>query len=539
MTPPSAPDAAPPMRPLTVSLKPLAKVLLGAGIDVGALPDLARAEVLISGVAMDSRHVYAGDLYAALPGARQHGAMHAAAALEAGAVAILTDPEGARLTGTGLPVPVVIVPTPRKLVGELAAAVYGTRSAGPTLFGVTGTNGKTTTTYFINSLLAATGRSTGLIGTIEILAGGEPIPSALTTPESPQVHGLLALMKERGIEAASMEVSSHALHFHRVDAVKFDVVGFTNLTQDHLDLHETMADYFDTKAQLFRSESAQKAVVIIDDVWGRRMAETAEPAVTTLATTPEPEPTANADWFVENVLRQGLGHTFTLTARDGRSLNLRTGLPGRFNVANAALAATMVLTSGVPAEVLQEAADQHDPFTVQVPGRMQLIGEAPAAIVDFAHNTDALALTLEAVRRPEAGSRVIVVFGATGQRDALKRPMMGEIAARLADVVVITDDDPHDEDAASIRTDVLAGAKREQGSQDAPCIVEEVFPRQKAIRRAVALANEEDTILVAGRGHEIWQEIKGENHSLDDRVELRTALAERGFNTVQIKTVES
>ncbi|GAA1339799.1 UDP-N-acetylmuramoyl-L-alanyl-D-glutamate--2,6-diaminopimelate ligase [Arthrobacter roseus] len=493
--------------------------------------------MLISGVAMDSRHVYGGDLYAALPGAVQHGATHVAAAITAGAVAILTDPEGARIVGTDLPVPVIVVSTPRKLVGELAAAVYGTRSASPTLFGVTGTNGKTTTTYFINSLLAATGRSTGLIGTIEILAGGEPIPSALTTPESPQVHGLLALMKERGIDAASMEVSSHALHFHRVDAVKFDVVGFTNLTQDHLDLHETMDDYFATKSQLFRGESAQKAVVIIDDDWGRKVAEAADSVVTTLAT--QPESAADADWVVENVLRQGLGHTFTLTACDGRRLNLRTGLPGRFNVANAALAATMVLTSGVPVEVLQEAADQHDPFTVEVPGRMQLIGEAPAAIVDFAHNTDALALTLEAVRRPEKGSRVIVVFGATGQRDALKRPMMGEIAASLADVVVITDDDPHDEDAASIRADVLAGAKREQGRQHVPCIVEEVFPRQKAIRRAVALANEVDTILIAGRGHEVWQEIKGENQPLDDRVELRAAMEERGFNTVQIETVES
>ncbi len=525
------------MRPLKTPAAPLTKVLLGVGVEADALPGPKNADVLISGVAMDSRQVHPGDLYAALPGAMQHGALYAAAAITAGAAAILTDPEGALLVGTHGPVPVVVVPTPRNLVGEVAAAVYRTRSASPTLFGVTGTNGKTTTTYFINSLLVSIGRSTGLIGTIEILAGGEPIPSALTTPESPQVHGLLALMKERSIDAASMEVSSHALHFHRVDAVKFDVVGFTNLTQDHLDLHETMEEYFATKSQLFRREAADKAVIIIDDVWGRRLAETTDAGVTTLAT--QPEPAEDADWIVEDVIRHGLGHSFTLTARDGRSLKLCTGLPGRFNVANAALAATMVLASGVPAEEIQAAAALHDPFTAQVPGRMQLIGEAPAAIVDFAHNTDALALTLEAVRRPESGSRVIVVFGATGQRDALKRPMMGEIAARLADVVVITDDDPHEEDAASIRADVLAGAKREQKRQHIPCVVEEVFPRRNAIRRAVALANEADTIVIAGRGHEVWQEIKGENHALDDRVELRAALEERGFNTVQIETVES
>ncbi len=525
------------MRPVSVAAMPLADLLQKAGVDEDALSSYEGPQVSVSGVSMDSRVVIAGDLYVALPGAVQHGAKHAAGAVAAGAVAVMTDAQGAELGGTELGVPVITVSTPRNLVGTLASLVYGTRTGGPELFGVTGTNGKTTTTYFINSLLAAVGKSTGLIGTIEILAGGKAIPSALTTPESPQIHGLLALMAERGVDAASMEVSSHALHFHRVDAVTFDVVGFTNLTQDHLDLHETMEDYFATKLQLFRGESSKKAVVIVDDLWGQKAADAAESPVTTLTT--QPGAGIEADWRVDDISVDRLGHAFTLVSREGERLNLRTGLPGRFNVSNAALAATMVLASGVPIETVQTAVDEHDPFTVQVPGRMQLISESPAAIVDFAHNTDALALTLEAVRRTGTNSRVIVVFGATGQRDALKRPMMGEIAATLADVVIVTDDDPHDEDPAAIRADVLVGARRTQGQTDSRCVVEEVFPRQEAIRRAVALANEEDTILVAGRGHEVWQEIKGVNHSLDDRVELREALEERGFSTVKTKTVES
>lgn len=533
---PASPASKARFRPSAVTPVPLGTL----GDAVGVVVPGTAADTPVTGISLDSRAVEAGDLYVALPGATRHGADFAAQAIGNGAVAVLTDEAGARLMAllADTPVPVLVVPAPRNVAGPLAFMIYAGRTGGDAalrLFGVTGTNGKTTTTYFINALLAALGLRAGLIGTIEILAGGEPIPSLLTTPESTDVHGLLALMRERGLAAAAMEVSSHAISYQRVDGLVFDVAGFTNLTQDHLDLHGTMEDYFATKAELFTTARARKAVVTVDDEWGRRLADTGGVPVTTLATTPG----TPADWTVTSTAARGLGTAFTLTGPGGMELRVHTGLPGSFNVANAALATLMVLTSGVDAAELQAALDAADPFTVAVPGRMQLVCAEPAAVVDFAHNTDALARALEAVRAPVPDSRLIVVFGATGQRDQGKRPAMGAIAARLADTVIITDDDPHDEDDAAIRGDVLAGALEARDNEGLPCEVLEVFPRADAIRRAVELARPQDTILVAGRGHEVWQEVKGVNLALDDRVELRAALTARGFNVLRDDRIES
>ncbi|TLM72017.1 UDP-N-acetylmuramoyl-L-alanyl-D-glutamate--2,6-diaminopimelate ligase [Pseudarthrobacter sp. NamB4] len=508
------------------------------GEAIGVAVKGASADVAVTGISLNSRTVEPGDLYVALPGASRHGADFAAQAIQAGAAAVLTDEAGTRLLAlsSDTAVPVLVVDTPRNVVGPLSAMIYRSRHDDtPQLFGVTGTNGKTTTTYFITSLLRSLGTRTGLIGTIEILAGGDPIPSVLTTPESTEVHGLLALMRENGLGAAAMEVSSHAISYQRVDGLQFDVAGFTNLTQDHLDLHHTMEDYFATKAELFTPERSRRAVVMVDDEWGRRLAGSSKVPVTTLSASGENQ----ADWSVSATAPRGLGTEFTLTGPGGTVLQVHTGLPGSFNVANAALAVVMVLAGGVEAATLQAALDAGDPFTVAVPGRMQLVSERPAAVVDFAHNTDALARALEAVRSPETGSRLIVVFGATGQRDQGKRPAMGAVAARLADTVIITDDDPHDEDAAAIRADVLAGAREAKSMESLPCTVLEVFPRDRAIQRAVELARPQDAILVAGRGHEVWQEVKGVNLALDDRVELRSALTARGFNVLQDDRIES
>jgi UDP-N-acetylmuramoyl-L-alanyl-D-glutamate--2,6-diaminopimelate ligase len=527
-------------RPTAVSAVRLDTIGDAIGVQVRG----ASAAVSVTGISLNSRTVEQGDLYVALPGASRHGADFVPQAVGRGAVAVLTDDAGARLLALSADtaeasVPVLVVDGPRNVVGPLSAMIYQSQpTAGrtPRLYGVTGTNGKTTTTYFINALLRALGQQTGLIGTIEILAGGEPVPSLLTTPESPDLHGLLALMRERGLDAASMEVSSHAVSFQRVDGVLFDVAGFTNLTQDHLDLHGTMEDYFATKAELFTPGRARRAVVTVDDEWGRRLADTARLPVTTLSMTPG---VARTDWTVTATAARGLGTDFSLQGPDGVNLNVHTGLPGTFNVANAALATVMVIASGMDATTVQAALDRHDPFTVAVPGRMQLVSEEPAAVVDFAHNTDALARALEAVRSPLPGSRVIVVFGATGQRDQGKRPAMGAVAAKLADVVIVTDDDPHDEDPAAIRADVLAGARSAREQESPGCVIEEVYPRGAAIRRAVELTGRGDTILVAGRGHEVWQEVKGVNLALDDRVELRNALTARGFTVLRDDRIES
>nr|WP_043846995.1 UDP-N-acetylmuramoyl-L-alanyl-D-glutamate--2,6-diaminopimelate ligase [Arthrobacter crystallopoietes] len=523
-----------------VTLRSLQQVLADAGFrPLSAGPEVDW-ETEVTGISMDSRSVEPGDLYVALGGANCHGAEFAGQVAAAGAAAILTDDDGLRLMEPAnlRGVPVLTAGNLRDLVGPLSAGIFGSQppaGARPQLFAVTGTNGKTTTTYFVNSLLKALGRTTGLIGTIEIVAGTEPIPSALTTPESPQVHGILGRMRELGLDAAAMEVSSHAISYRRVDGVRFDVAGFTNLTQDHLDLHGSMDEYFLTKAALFTPQRARRAVVCVDDEWGRRLAEGSGVDTLTLST----HGSIPADWQVRAVQRSGLGHSFELHGPQEQVLRAHTGLPGSFNVSNAALALVMVLAAGVSAAELQRALDSADPLTVEVPGRMQVIGTEPAGIVDFAHNPDALERTLASVRRPEEGAKVIVVFGATGDRDQTKRPLMGAIAARLADVVIVTDDDPHGEDEQTIRSEVLAGAEEAVRAEGLATQVLEVFPRGDAIDHAVSLAAPGDTVLVAGRGHEVWQEVKGVNLALDDRVELRQALLRHGFPALGMDGVES
>ncbi len=550
---PSAPLR--PRHPVGATLGELAALLDAAVSDPGSAGTAQR----VSGVSLDSRSICPGDLYVALPGAKAHGAQFAASAVANGASAILTDDAGTHLLGGLAGVPVLTVADARAATGVAAATLYGTANIGTLpLFAVTGTNGKTTTTYFLNSLLQALGNTTGLIGTIEILAGDVAIPSKLTTPESTDIHALLAVMAERGIAAASMEVSSHALAFGRVDSVRFNVAGFTNLTQDHLDLHGGMEGYFATKAALFTPSHAGAAVICVDGTWGRRMAAASTVPTITLATTETGAETgAPAHWQVRNVRRDGIGSRFSLHGPAGEVLHAGTALPGDFNVSNAALALLMVATqllaeaavadSGVVPgakrqEVLarlQHALDARDPFSVQVPGRMQLIGTAPVAVVDFAHNPDALQRALQAVRPATPGARVIAVFGATGERDATKRPIMGAVVAKFADVVIITDDDPHDEDPAAIRAGVLAGAVEANGQGALGRVIEEFENRANAIARAVDLATPIDVILVAGRGHEVHQEVKGVNISLDDRVELRAALTARGFPITAPTTIES
>ena len=521
-----------PSRPVSHTVAELA-ALTGAE----SVPARSGAAEPVTGVVLNSREVQPGDLYAALPGARVHGARFAADAAAAGAVAVLTDPEGARLlAGAGTDLPVLVCADPRAWVGPVARAVYDSQPAdgsGQELFAVTGTNGKTTTTYFITSVLRTLGHTTGLIGTIEILAGDTPIPSHLTTPEAPHVHSLLALMRERGITATGMEVSSHALEFHRVDGVRYDVAGFTNLTQDHLDLHGSMAEYFEAKAQLFTADRTRRAVVVLseEDPWGAAMAQRARENLGTervstvaLRGSDSGEDADAADWTLRSLERRGIGTAFTLTHADGRELRVHTGLPGEFNVANAALAVLMVLDSGVPLETLQRALDEHDPLTTSVPGRMQLVGTAPTSLVDFAHNPDALVRALRSVRPENGEGRVIVVFGATGQRDTTKRPIMGRVAAEEADVVIVTDDDPHGEDPGPIREQVAAGAREAVADGARATDVLVVEPRATAIHTAVRMARPEDAIIVAGRGHETAQDVNGVNVPLDDRVELRNAL---------------
>jgi UDP-N-acetylmuramoyl-L-alanyl-D-glutamate--2,6-diaminopimelate ligase len=504
------------------------------GVLLTALPALSRAtvrpgaigdvhDVRVTGVTLDSRAVRAGDLYAALPGFNVHGARFAADAVAAGAVAVLTDPTGAALL-VAADVPVLVVDDPRAVLGDVAAGVYGNPAGDLTMIGVTGTNGKTTTAYLIESALRSHGMRTGLIGTVETRIGDERIGSARTTPEATDLHALLAVMRERGLDACVMEVSSHALELHRVDGVVYDVALFTNLSQDHLDFHATMEDYFRAKAELFTSARSRQGVVCADDEWGRRLAERAEVSVTTLTTTG-----TDAQWVVE----PGEEGSFVLreTAGDERRLQLVSHLPGTFNVANTALAALALLAVGLSAPQVEAAMA----VAPRVPGRMEVVARAgpdrPRCIVDFAHTPDAVEAALVALR-PSTAGRLIAVVGAGGDRDRGKRPAMGAAAARHADVVVVTDDNPRSEDPAAIREAVLDGAREVvRGGRGVAASVIDGGIRSAAIAEAIALAVVDarsgapaDTVVVLGKGHEKGQEVQGVIHPFDDREAVRAAL---------------
>ncbi|CQD17334.1 UDP-N-acetylmuramoylalanyl-D-glutamate--2, 6-diaminopimelate ligase [Mycobacterium europaeum] len=482
---------------------------------VGAVPadgGAAVPDVAVTGVTLRAQDVRPGDLFAALPGATTHGARFAAEAIERGAVAVLTDAAGVTEMGApGPAVPTLVHPAPRTVLGALAATVYGNPSERVTVVGITGTSGKTTTTYLVESGLRAAGRTAGLIGTIGIRIDGIDVPSALTTPEAPALQAMFAAMAERGVDTVVMEVSSHALALGRVDGTGFAVGGFTNLSRDHLDFHPTMADYFEAKAKLFDPASplrARRVVVCVDDDAGRAMAARAGDAITVSAAD---QP---AHWRAMDVIPVGAGGQ-QFIAVDPAGVRHRVGirLPGHYNVANCLVALALLDAVGVSPEQAAPGL-----LATRVPGRMEEIdcGQDFLALVDYAHKPEALRAVLATLRRP--GRRLAVVFGAGGDRDPGKRRQMGEIAAELADLIVVTDDNPRREDPAAIRGEILAGARG--GSAE----VVEMGDRRAAIRHAAAWARPGDAVLIAGKGHETGQRGATETRPFDDRVELTEAL---------------
>ncbi len=505
------------LRPRHQGSTPLAELADLVGASGQPLP-----AVDILGVSLDSRSVLPGDLYAALPGARTHGAEYAGQAAERGAVAVLTDPQGERrVAQLGVDLPVLVHPDPRAVLGSVSAVVYGTADLALPLIGITGTNGKTTTAYLIQSALNAMGMTVGLIGTVETRIGDERVRSVRTTPEAPDLHALLATMVERGLDACVMEVSSHALAQHRVDGVVYDLALFTNLSQDHLDFHADMDDYFAAKAQLFTPVRSRRALVCVDDGWGRRLAARAEVPVETLGH----EGAAGDDWVVSAAADDPAA--FVLRGH-GIELSLRSALPGDFNVTNTAMAAAALLLVGHPADVVSRAVAT-DPH---VPGRMELVadpvGDPPIrAVVDYAHTPEAIHAALAALRSTTPGA-LVCVTGAGGDRDRDKRESMGAAAAELADVVIVTDDNPRSEDPALIRAAVRHGAEAVAQARATPVAVVEVGDRRAAIRAAVHHARASApgaTIALVGKGHESGQEIAGALLPFDDREELAAALA--------------
>lgn len=496
-----------PPRPVQVSATPLAELAGQLGTPA---PDRT-AEV--TGITHDSRAVRPGDLYAALPGARAHGADFVTQAAGLGAVAVLTDPSGVeRVARTGLPA--LVVDDPRARMGELAATIYGHPGRDLLQIGITGTSGKTTTAYLVEGGLR-TVRSTGLIGTVEMRIGDERIKSERTTPEATDLQALFAVMRERGTDAVAMEVSSHALVLGRVDGCVFDIAVFTNLSPEHMEFHSGMEDYFQAKAQLFTPARSRLGVVNVDDEYGRRLAKEAGVPVVTYSAEGHPD----ADWRAEDVEVGPMDSTFTVVGPKEERITARSPLPGPFNVANTLAAIVALAVAGLDP---QNAADGVAAVP-GVPGRMERVdaGQPYLAVVDYAHKTDAVESVLRALRKVTEG-RVHVVLGCGGDRDTTKREPMGAAVARLADTAVLTSDNPRSEDPLAILATMLQGAASVPAHERGEVQVFE--DRAAAIAAAVARAEPGDTVLVAGKGHEQGQDIAGVVRPFDDRQVLREAI---------------
>ena len=497
-----------PRQPTVTPVVDLAGWLEGL-TDVGRHGDLG---TVVTGISLSTERIQPGDLYAALPGTRAHGADFTEQAVTSGAVAVLTDPTGLERLPDG--VPALVVPDPRRVLGRLAARVYGDPAADLTVIGVTGTQGKTTTTRILEQGLSAAGMTSAVVGTVGTRLAGVDVKTQLTTPEAPDLHGLFAVMRERGVETCAMEVSSHALVLGRVDGVVFDVATFLNLGRDHLDFHADIEDYFAAKASLFTPERARRGLTNVDDEFGVRLLERATIPMATFSSRGQ-----LADWRAVDVELGPAGAGFTVLGPDVE-VRAHAPIPGEFNVSNTLAAIVSAALAGIDPHLVADGIARSG----GVPGRLEPVsaGQDYTVVVDYAHKPDALEAVL-ATLRPLTQGRVIVVIGAGGDRDTIKRPVMGEIAARLADVVVVTDDNPRSEDPAAIRAAILDGAG------DGRAEVLEIGDRRLAIREAVLRAEPGDVVLVAGKGHETGQEIRGEVHPFDDRVVAADEIRGRGL----------
>jgi len=545
------------IRPARLAPRPLSGLaeLLGMAKTTGTQSEGMQNEFgVLSGVTLDSRAVRPGDLYAALPGSRTHGAAYSDQAVASGAVAILTDPDGRdRAARTG--VPVFVVASPRDRLGDVSCWVYGDPSHRMTMIGVTGTSGKTTTSYLCEAGLRAAGHSTGLIGGVEIKIGAELVKASLTTPEAPDLQALLAVMAERRVTGVAMEVSSHSLALGRVAGTRYGVAVFTNLSQDHLDFHAGFEDYFRAKAKLFTPAYSAVGVVNVADRYGRRLVAEASVPIVTFCADPDSGACAQAEWRAADVRCGADGSTFRVIGPGGVEADASVTLPGQFNVANALAAIVALVEAGTDlADAVEGVAS-----CPGVPGRLQRImlspvgapprrapdgsaivsgarategraepyftvdtDQLPDAFVDYSHKPGAVEAVLGALR-PVTSGELIVVLGCGGDRDRGKRSLMGAAAARLADVAILTSDNPRSEDPLAILAEMLQGVLGVPQAERARVIIEP--DRAAAIELAAAMAGKGDVVLVAGKGHETGQYVGGATLPFDDAVVTAAALA--------------
>ena len=465
----------------------------------------------ITGITLDSNEVIQGDLFVALPGANSHGSKFIDSAVANGAIAVLTDMSA----NVHADIPVLRVNDPRLWVGVIADKFYRNPSSAINVFGITGTNGKTTTSYLLQQIWDFNNRNSGLIGTIETRIGDEIFPNKRTTPEAPELQSIFAIMRERHNLNVVMEVSSHALSLNRVEGTKFSVVAFTNLSHDHLDFHETMENYFQAKSRLFKYGFSEKAIINIDDSWGKRLFEETEIEKLSISTHDQ-----KANWkIIDSSLADPSSPSksvveLTIAGPGGILLSIATPLIGDYNSANVLMALALAVESGIDplsaANALSNAKG--------APGRMESIelGQRFTAVIDYAHTPDAVSAALKAVRSSTKG-RIIAVLGCGGDRDAAKRPLMGQALISGADLAIFTSDNPRSEDPLSILNQMHEGMKLTENHFV-------IVDRSEAIKFAIENAVEGDCVLVLGKGHETGQEIKGKISPFDDRVELKNAI---------------
>ena len=472
--------------------------------DIEILNTNAPMDLEITGVSYSTRTLKPGDLFVAIPGFATDGHRFIPDAISRGAALVLCEREMPET------VPWVQVASSREALAKLGANWYGHPAKAMKMIGVTGTNGKTSTTYLLKALLeAAVGAKVGLVGTICNMIGEEVLETERTTPESFELQGLLARMRDAGCTHVVMEVSSHALVLHRVGEIRYQVGAFTNLTEDHLDFHKTMEEYRRAKSLLFRQ--TDRGVFDIDDPAAGKMIDEADSSVYTVGIAP------SADLHGENIVL-GSDHIEMDVVEGEKSAHLRLGIPGRFTVSNALVTLGIARQLGIDLETAAAALSK----ARGVKGRIEVVptpGKPYTVLIDYAHTPDGLENVLRSVRDFCKG-RLIAVFGCGGDRDRTKRPIMGEIAARLADYVIVTSDNPRTEEPMDIIDEILAGMTNTK----TPYIVEE--NRRKAIRLAMAEAKKDDIIVLAGKGHETYQILGREKTHLDEREEVASALWE-------------
>ncbi|RUR01147.1 Mur ligase family protein [Labedella endophytica] len=514
------------MRPTTLS--PVSLVGIEHDFDLRRVRGLAGGDPWVSGVTIDGSSVVQGDLYVGLPGARHHGASFASQAVDAGAIAILTDDAGMLLLDRGIGVPVLVSSRElRPLVGSIAATVYDTGSLDLPFFAITGTNGKTSTTHFLEALLTGLGLVPGVSSTAERRIGATVIPSKLTTPESAELHAIVARMAESGARSVVIEVSAHALTRHRVDGFVFDVSAFTNLSHDHLDDYVDMDAYLAAKVELFTSTRSRRAVVNLDTPAGATVVARSEVPVVTIATVPVDGPAPAADWTVE-ITEESLDHTaFTLSHDHHGALSARVPVVGRHMAANGGLAVAMLVEAGHSLAEVAASLGADGLIDADLPARAVRIpvSTGPAVFIDSGHSPDAFEKTLSSLRRLTRG-RLVAVIGANGDRDTTKRDDMGAAAALGSDLVIVTDHHPRGEDPAVIRAAVVAGALFARPDVD----VRDIADPATAIRAAVSDAAEGDVVVWMGLAGKDHRELDGTTVPFSVPDETIAALHDAGWN---------